>query len=273
MTDSEREEAARREFRPSVDLRARNSSMFNLSELFVHIIGCGAIGSFTASTLARMGVTSFDLIDPDVVAPENIGVQDFTYHQLGENKVFAVRQNILSINPTADVRVNKIKMTSETRNCFHAVYDDHYWTRYSRRNSIPLWQHVFVIAVDSMEARLQIVQNEQLGKTYKMCLNPTAGKPSYIYDARMGSETFQFYKFPLPLAQKDYMKTWYSDEEGDSDACSARATAYCSTLAGSLISSEIKKNNNGSLGAENIVFNFPSLLLNAEINYSSLIKK
>ena len=273
MTDSEREAAARNEYNPSVDLRARNSSMFDLTRLFVHIIGCGAIGSFTASTLARMGVTSFDLLDPDIVAPENIGVQDFTYHQLGEYKVAAVKQNILSLNPNADVRMSRLKMTSESRHCFHAVYDNDYWLRYSSRGSFRKWQHVFIIAVDSMESRLQIVQHEMLGERYKNCLNPTAIKPSYIYDARMGSETFQFYKFPLPLVQKDYMKTWYSDEEGDSDACSARATAYCSTLAGSLIASEIKKNENGNLGAENIVFNFPSLLLNAEVNYSSLIKK
>lgn len=264
------------------DLTARNSGLYDLTNLVVHIIGCGAIGSFTASTFARMGVTIFDLFDDDIVAPENIGVQDFTFMQLGMDKVTAVAQNIKSINPNARVMRGKIRVGGEdhlmrggSHNLFHGIDPSSLDTR-RHHNPISLeWSHVIIMAVDSMESRLKIAQNKNLGIGFKESFsrNRKSNNPACFYDARMGSETFQLYKFPLPLVLKDYMDTWYSDEDGDSEPCSARATAYCSTLAGSMIASEIKKNESGGLSAERVVFNFPSLLLDSTTDFSKLTQK
>jgi len=243
-------------------LRERNHAMFDIRNTLITIIGCGAIGSFTASTLARMGVRRFDLYDPDRVAPENIGVQDFTVHQVNMKKARAVRQNILSINPNAFVRKNEYKVGGD------GGYIGDPRHRFQDRNGeIHALENVItILCTDSMESRMEIVQDESL-KTSRI-LNTSSD--SYLFDARMGSETFQLYKFKLPLNIDKYMKTWYSDEDGDSEPCSARSTAYCSTLAGSMIASEVKKALSGGLRAGKIVFGFPALMLNSETDFSSL---
>jgi len=243
-------------------LRERNHAMFDIRNTLITIIGCGAIGSFTASTFARMGVRRFDLYDFDRVAPENIGVQDFTVHQLNMKKVRAVRQNILSINPTASVRRFECKVGVDGG--YITQCGAHF--RDENRQMHELENMVTILCTDSMESRMEIVQDESL-KTSPILSHSSN---SYLFDARMGSETFQLYKFKLPLDMDEYMKTWYSDEDGDSEPCSARSTAYCSTLAGSMIASEVKKALSGGLPAEKIVFGFPALMLNSETDFSSL---
>jgi|TARA_R110002074_G_scaffold85795_4_gene189689 hypothetical protein len=254
-------------------LRARNSSIYDLRDLQIHLIGCGAIGSFTASTLARMGVINFNIFDDDTVTSENIGVQDFTFHQLGMDKTKAVKQNITSINPAANISIKPWRVDENTSSSdFTSVHDNAFFERYQSRGRLPRYKHVFIMAVDSMEARMKIAQSSAFSSGCSLSLNANrdSDKTSYLYDARMGSETFQLYRFPLPLILKDYMSTWYSDEDGDSEPCSARSTSYCSTLAGSMIASEIKKHESGGLGAEKIIFNFPSLLLDSDTDFSSL---
>jgi len=252
-----------------INLRARNSALFNLSGARVTIIGCGAIGSFTASTLARMGVTFFTLFDEDTVGPENIGVQDFTIHQLTDPKVKSVLQNIKSINPLADVNTFTVNVKEEnSRALTSGVYRRDYQEVTGQITDI------VVMAVDSMKARMEIIQHSSFRSTrdtheqrdHRFCKN------SYFFDARMGSETFQLYKFKMPFTVDEYLKTWYSDEDGDPEPCSARSTAYCSTFAGSIIASEIKKCVSGGMVAEKIIFGFPSLLLDAEIDYTKVVE-
>jgi len=241
------------------ELRIRNRNLFNLQDLCAIIVGCGAIGSFTASTLARMGVSDFVLYDGDHVAPENIGVQDFTYHQLGQTKVSAVKQNIYSINPTSNVHENQQYVETDNahgRPFRIAVYN----VRPSSEN------FVIVMALDSMEARKKVAK--------VIDLNGNDEKRIYqalVIDPRMGSETFQLNKF-VKFDYDNYMKTWYSDEEGDSEPCAARATAYCSTFAGSIIASEIKKHFTKNLSADEILFNFPNLVLDSKTDFSQLQK-
>ena len=245
-------------------IRSRNSSIFNLTRTRVSIIGCGSIGSFTASTLARMGVMRFSLFDEDVVAPENIGVQDFTIHQLNDNKVHCVEQNIKSINPLAHVRsVNRNVTKDGERFLTEGIYA-------SRNDEDGPPADICIMAVDSMEARMEIIQHHAFRNVCEGIdqSNSTFCENAYFFDARMGSETFQLYKFKMPFTVDDYLKTWYSDEDGDPEPCSARSTAYCSTFAGSIIASEVKKCTTGGMVAEKILFGFPSLLLDAEIDYA-----
>jgi len=70
-----------------------------------HIIGCGAIGSTVAETLARLGIEKFVLYDFDKVEPHNIANQMFYQRQVGMPKVHAVYQTITEINNDAKIRV------------------------------------------------------------------------------------------------------------------------------------------------------------------------
>ena len=65
----------------------------------IHIIGCGAVGSLLADTLARTGLTKITLYDFDTVESHNIANQIYTEKDLGKTKVEALKEHMLSINP------------------------------------------------------------------------------------------------------------------------------------------------------------------------------
>lgn len=67
----------------------------------IHIIGCGSVGSTLAELLARFGLTRFTLYDFDQVESHNIVNQMFTEKDVGKDKVDAVAERILAINPHA----------------------------------------------------------------------------------------------------------------------------------------------------------------------------
>ncbi|BCJ88198.1 ThiF family adenylyltransferase [Effusibacillus dendaii] len=71
-----------------------------LQNTTIAIAGCGCIGGFSAELLARIGVGSLKLADPDVFDVSNINRQcAATYQTVGMNKVDALRNHLLSINP------------------------------------------------------------------------------------------------------------------------------------------------------------------------------
>lgn len=65
----------------------------------IHVIGCGAIGSLVADTLARMGLTKITLYDFDTVEAHNIANQIYTEDDIGKPKVNALSKRLLAINP------------------------------------------------------------------------------------------------------------------------------------------------------------------------------
>lgn len=65
----------------------------------VHIIGCGSVGSTVAENLARYGITKMTLYDFDIVEPKNIVNQMFTEEDIHKEKVDAVAEMLVKINP------------------------------------------------------------------------------------------------------------------------------------------------------------------------------
>jgi len=59
----------------------------------ITVIGVGGIGSRISETLAQIG---FDLSiwDKDIVAPENIGSQEYSFPEIGKEKVFALKERL-----------------------------------------------------------------------------------------------------------------------------------------------------------------------------------
>lgn len=74
----------------------------------VGIVGCGSVGSKVAISLARSGVSAFRLIDGDVFMPGNVVRNGLDLRASGVGKVEAVRQAILEVNPSADVKVDNL---------------------------------------------------------------------------------------------------------------------------------------------------------------------
>ncbi len=78
----------------------------------VGIAGCGGLGSNCAVALARVGVGKLLIADFDLVEESNLNRQYFFYNQIGFLKSTALKDNILKINPLADVEARNIKLDS-----------------------------------------------------------------------------------------------------------------------------------------------------------------
>ncbi|MBE0496100.1 MAG: ThiF family adenylyltransferase [Campylobacterales bacterium] len=76
-----------------------------LFDAHVLVVGCGGLGGLTSELLARVGIGSLTLIDPDVYEEHNLNRQIFsTVKTLGQSKAKTVRKRLLEINPALHVR-------------------------------------------------------------------------------------------------------------------------------------------------------------------------
>ena len=201
----------------------------NMSDYTYHILGCGAIGSSAATQLARMGADKFALYDMDTVEDVNIGVSHYVNDDIGKTKVDALKEHILKIN-------NK-----STASTFNELFSEYYP---QDENEIA------ILGFDNMLARMQAVK--------ALCANNK--KPNYIIDGRMGAEHYMQFVIKNPTVKK-YEKVWYSDEEGSTEPCNAKATSYCSSMSGSFISNAIRKLLTNQPCEEEISFHFPTMML------------
>lgn len=85
----------------------------------IALVGLGALGSMLAESLVRSGVTVLGLWDDDIVEPGNICRSTYQLPDLGESKVNALKNKLLSINPF--VKAKEIK-------------DNGYWYRHDNVN-------------------------------------------------------------------------------------------------------------------------------------------
>ena len=70
----------------------------------VLLIGVGGVGSWAAEALIRTGLSHLTIMDGDVVQPSNINRQlPATRQTIGQSKVLALRERLLTINPDAEV--------------------------------------------------------------------------------------------------------------------------------------------------------------------------
>jgi len=83
-------------FAPEEQQRLRNSR--------VAIIGMGGVGGVHLITLTRMGISAFNIADPDTYELSNFNRQyGANLHTLGRPKVDVMAENALAINPDLDV--------------------------------------------------------------------------------------------------------------------------------------------------------------------------
>ena len=114
-------------------------SIFNRSELLlgregmealerirVIVFGVGGVGSWCAEGLVRAGLTHLTIVDSDRVCPTNINRQLMaTQSTIGQPKVEAMKQRLLSINPEADILALNMMYTEETAEGFHLEQYDY----------------------------------------------------------------------------------------------------------------------------------------------------
>lgn len=88
-------------------VHSRNLEFDNLQNKRITVVGCGAIGSYVAQSLVRLGAGlgsgSLVLVDHDVLEPENLGRHALGYPGLFQHKAVVLREDLLRQFPLAKV--------------------------------------------------------------------------------------------------------------------------------------------------------------------------
>lgn len=174
----------------------------------VNIVGCGAIGSFTALALAKMGMKNITVWDMDEVSDVNMNNQFFRYTDIGSNKATALK--------------NLIKDFTGEEIVAHARKFD--------PSDLAGMKGILIVAVDSMDTRAMFM--EWIRKTYVHNIE-------LLIDPRMGAE--EYMQFVTKLSDTTaYMKTLYSSKDVEAPRCTAKSTIYTATLAAGTIAKTVK---------------------------------
>jgi hypothetical protein len=173
----------------------------------ITIIGSGAIGSFTALSLSKMGFGNITVIDFDEVSEENMSCQWFGPGDIGQLKVKSLADQIKTFTG----------MEIEARNEYYKE---------------GVFNGIVISAVDSMEVRKMIYEAHK----------ETFGVTELLIDPRMGAESALLYAVDpnCDESKGNYEKTLYSDVEAAHEPCTAKSTMYTALLLSGMVCKVVK---------------------------------
>jgi len=163
-----------------------------LAALEVTIIGCGAVGSFTCLTLAKMGVTNITVFDGDNVEEHNLPTSWYRPDHVGMNKTDALWDVLVDFTDV-ELRAHAYHYTQE-----------------------PL-KGIVICCVDSMDTRLKLWREVK------------KFEPELYIDARMGAEVGKVLVVhpSRPNSCRKYEEDLYPSSEAFQAPCTEKATMYC----------------------------------------------
>jgi molybdopterin-synthase adenylyltransferase len=172
------------------------------------VVGCGGIGSFTAFSLAKLGVQTLNLVDFDTVDEHNIPNQMFTPDQLGEPKVTALASMIRAATGCQPTTVQAALEAGIPR------------------------APIVVSALDSMAARAELWKQIRYRLDVKLFL-----------DGRLGGENIVLYSVDPsnPTDVGGYEGTLHSDADGEDLPCTARSIIDVGFAIASLITRAVRR--------------------------------
>jgi hypothetical protein len=173
----------------------------------VVVIGAGATGSFTALTLAKMGVRNITVYDFDTVEEHNLPNQFYRLCDIGKPKVIALQEII-----------------EQFEGILITVKNEKY--RGQRLSGI------VITCVDSMDARLGIWKFVKNNPDVKLYL-----------DSRMGAEVMRVFSVnPIDHFQcSKYEQNLYPSTEALQERCTAKTIMYTVLSLASLLANQVKK--------------------------------
>ena len=102
------------------ELLLGDEAMNRIGEKRVIIFGVGGVGSWCAESLIRSGIRHLTIVDSDRVCITNINRQLMaTSKTIGQIKVDALKERLLSINPSAEITALQQIFTAETAESFN----------------------------------------------------------------------------------------------------------------------------------------------------------
>lgn len=181
----------------------------------INIIGAGAIGSWTALALAKMGFSDITVFDHDEVDIVNMSSQFYRRWDIGTPKAAALKSLIASFTVARDEGELDPQIDITTIN--------ERWQGAKLRGTT-------IMAVDSMAVRKAIFE-----------ANKGHIISNWLIDARMGAETALLYAINPndDVDQEFYRKTLYSDAEAIQAPCTAKSTTYCALVLSGLVAKTV----------------------------------
>ena len=137
-----------------------DENLEKLKKASVAVFGVGGVGGYAVESLVRSGVGKITVFDNDTVALSNINRQIIaTEHTLGKDKVEAVKDRLLAINPNLNIVCNKVFYLPENAGKY------------------PLNEYDYIIdAVDTVSAKIEIITRaKKAGVPVISCMG-TGGK-------------------------------------------------------------------------------------------------
>ena len=164
----------------------------------IHIIGAGAVGGWTALSLAKMGFLDIHVWDMDVVSEENMAYQFYPFVSIGSKKVEALAKQLLAYTKT--------QITTHGRYTGEKL------------------SGIVISALDNMETRRMILES-----------NYENQEIDFLIDPRMGGEYCSIHTADWENNDSvdAYKKSLYSDAEAVQERCTEKGTMYtCGLLSG-----------------------------------------
>ena len=196
------------------------------------VVGAGAIGSFTALSLAKLGVQAMRVYDEDGVSDHNLPNQFF--------RVEDAQKESFKVDALKEIVQQFGDMTIESNRVFY---------------NGQLLEEMVIVCTDSMSSRKMVW--EQF-KIQTQCRH-------YI-EARMGGEIARMYVISKPenhpVSDKDvkfYEESLYSDADAAELPCTARAIIYTVLMIASLICRSFKAVVNQETWPREIIFNMAQM--------------
>lgn len=180
-----------------------------LKETEITLIGCGSIGSFTALSLAKMGIGSILGFDPDRVEEHNIPNQFFDTTALSGYKAIELESIIKDFAPDC---IYKGVVRSFTLSDKDAL------------------KPISIVATDSLASRALVYR--------AFMTNP---KTKYLIDARMGGEMLRV--FVINKTDNSATLDYYNETLEAKPVelkCSERTIIYCVQMASAMICRAVK---------------------------------
>lgn len=92
----------------------------SLQDKHVCVVGCGGLGGYVISALARVGVGRIDVVDSDCFEETNLNRQIFSQeYNLGNPKVEVVADEVGKIN--SEIKVNALQVKLEEDNASEII--------------------------------------------------------------------------------------------------------------------------------------------------------
>lgn len=213
------------------ELLLGSESMGRLANARVAVFGIGGVGGYVVEALVRSGIGAVDLIDSDTVCESNLNRQIIaTRDTLGKQKVEAMKERIMQINPECKVTAHCCFYLPETADEFDFTQYDY-----------------VVDAVDTVTAKIELVMRAKecnvpiissMGAGNK--LNPADFEVADIYKTSV-CPLAKVMRRELKKRGVKKLKVVYSKEEPIKKCTPPGSTAFVPSVVGLIIASEVVK--------------------------------